>query len=407
MAIRMKNLPARPWIIAGGVLLTAAAVYVGWRLLSPRVETDDAQIAGHVSPVSARVGGAVRAVHVKDNQTVKAGDVLVEIDPRDFELAVARAEADLASAEASARAAASNVPVTSATATSEQHIAEAGTGSAEAALRAAERDVDAARAKLGAARARLVEAKALATRATQDVDRLAPLAAKDEVPRQQFDLVTSTATGARAAVESAEADIGEAQANLDASDARRAQVAAALAQAQAQSRAAATAPQQIALIQARAAAATATVLQAKAALDQMRVNLDRATVRAPADGVVSRKSVEVGQVVQPGQLLLSVTTLDDVWVVANFKETQLSDMKAGQRAAVAVDAFGGREFTGHIDSIAAATGATFSLLPPDNATGNFVKVVQRVPVKIALEPSEHAETVLRPGMSVTATVFLK
>jgi len=407
MAIRMKTLPSRLWI-AGGVLLVVAVVaFVGWRALSPREETDDAQIAGHVSPVSARVGGAVLAVHVNDNGQVKAGDVLVEIDPRDSQLAVARAEADLASAEASARAAESSVPVTSATATSEQHMAEAGTGSAEAALRAAEREVDASRAKLGSARARLAEANANATRALQDMERLKPLAAKDEVPRQQFDMVTSTAAGARAAVESAEAAVREAQANLEVSDARRAQVAAGLAQAQAQSRGAATAPQQIALIQARAAAAHATVLQARAALEQARVTLERATVRAPAAGIVSRKSVETGQVIQPGQLLMSITTLDGVWVVANFKETQLGDMKAGQRAAVSVDAFGGREFNGHIDSIAAATGAMFSLLPPDNATGNFVKVVQRVPVKIAIDPAEHAEAVLRPGMSVTATVFLR
>ena len=407
MAIRMMKGSSRPWVIAGGVVAVAAVAFVAWRYLSPREETDDAQVAGHVSPVSARVGGAILSVHVKDNQPVKAGDVLVEIDPRDYQLAVARAEADLASAEAAARAARSDVPVTSASATGGQHIAEAGTGSAEAAVRAADRELDAAKAKLASSRARLAEAKANATRATQDLDRLKPLAAKDEIPRQQFDLATSTANGALAAVDSASASVTEAEANVEVADARRAQVAAGLRQAEAQSRAAATAPQQIAQIEARAASADAQVLQARAALDQARVNLDRATVRAPADGIVSRKSVEVGQNIQAGQTLMAVTTLSDVWVVANFKETQLSAMKTGQRAEISVDAFGGHSFTGHIESIAAATGATFSLLPPDNATGNFVKGVQRVPLKIVLDDERDAEAGLRAGMSVRASVHLR
>ena len=404
MAVQMKR---RYWIAAGVLSVVGVIGVVAWRTLAPREKTDDAQIAGHVSQVSARVGGAVAAVLVTDNQPVKADDPLVQIDPRDTELAVARAEADLASAEAEAHAAESDVPVASAMATSGQHIAEAGAGSAEAGLRAAERDVDASRAKLESARARLTEATANATRAGQDLKRLEPLAAKDEIPRQQFDAATAAATVALATVASAEAAVGEAQANLEASDARRAQVVQGLSQAREQSRAAATAPQRIALIQARAAAARAVVLQARAALDQARVMLERTTVRAPAAGLVSRKSVEVGQVIQPGQLLLSLATLDDIWVVANFKETQLSGMKPGQRAEVTVDAFGGRTFDGRIDSISAATGALFSLLPPDNATGNFVKVVQRVPVKILLDATEHPGAVLRPGMSVTATVFLR
>ena len=178
-----------------------------------------------------------------------------------------------------------------------------------------------------------------------------------------------------------------------------------VAQSRSQARAAATAPQQIAMIEARASGAQAQVLLATAALNQARLNLDRTTVKAPADGVVSRRSVEVGQVVQPGQAMMSITSLHDVWVTANFKETQLEAMVAGQRAEVEVDAFGGRRYTGHVESIAGATGATFSLLPADNATGNFVKVVQRVPVKIVLDAAADPAAVLRPGMSVTATVF--
>ena len=189
--------------------------------------------------------------------------------------------------------------------------------------------------------------------------------------------------------------------------ARSAQAAGGVTQARSQAQAAATAPQQVALIKARASGADAEVLQARAALEQAKLNLERTTVRAPADGVVSRRSVELGQVVQPGQPLMSVTSLHDVWITANFKETQLESMTAGQRAEIEVDAYGGRRYAGTVQSIAAATGATFSLLPPDNSSGNFVKVVQRVPVKIVLDESQDASTVLRPGMSVNATVFLR
>ena len=399
---RLKN----RWVAGAAAAVLALVAYVGWRYLAPRESTDDAQVSGHVTPVATRVAGTVKAVQVVDNQAVHAGDVLVEIDPRDYELAVARAEADLASAEAAARAARTDVPVTSITARSEQHVAETGSVNAEAALHAAEREIDASRAKLAAARSRLVEVTATATRTTQDLERLTPLAAKDEIPRQQFDAAKAAADAARAAVDTASAAVHEAEANLDVSDAKRTQANGAVAQARAHAQAAATAPQQIALTEAQAAGADAHVLQARATLDQARVNLERTTVRAASDGIVSRRSIEVGQVVQAGQPLLALTSLSDVWIVANFKETQLGEMRTGQPAAVAVDAYG-RDYHGHIESIAAATGATFSLLPPDNASGNFVKVVQRVPVKIVLDAPPDADRPLRPGMSVTATVFLQ
>jgi membrane fusion protein (multidrug efflux system) len=395
--------------ISIGVVALAVIGVIGfflWRHYSVRETTDDAQVSGHVSAVAARVGGPIRAIHVVDNQTVKAGDVLVELDASDYQIAVSRAEADLASAESNARASRSAVPVTSASAKGEQHIAEAGSHGAEAGLQAADREVDAAKARIASAGARLTEAKANAAKAEQDLERLRPLAAKDEIPRQQFDAANAAAVSARAGVESGEAAVREAQANLDVVVARRAQVSAALMQAQAQSTAAATAPQQIALSEARAAVAEADVLQKRAALEQAKLNLERTTVRAPANGIVSRRSLEVGQVVQAGQPLLSITTLDDVWVTANFKETQLRDMHPGQRVTVKVDAIGGHEYAGHVDSIAGATGATFSLLPADNATGNFVKVVQRVPVKIVLDPITDG-MILRPGMSAEATVFLR
>jgi membrane fusion protein (multidrug efflux system) len=402
MALDVK----RKGIIASAAIVLLAGGLWAWHYYSQRESTDDAQVAGHVSPVAARVGGTVKAIHVSDNQVVKAGDVLVELDPRDYQLAVSRAEADLAAAEAGSRAARSGVPVRSATARSEQHSADAGTGNAEAALEAAAREVDASQAKLNAAKARQVEAAANATRAAQDLERLRPLAAKDEVSKQQIDAASATVQASQAAVDSAVAAIAEAQANLAVAQAHKQQAEGALTQAQAQAQAAATAPQQIALSEAQADSAAAQVLQARAALDQARLNLERTTITAPADGVVSRKSIELGQVIQAGQPLMAVTSLTDVWVIANFKETQLAEMHKGQRARIDVDAYGSRSFTGHVDSIAAATGATFSLLPPDNATGNFVKVVQRVPVKIVLDDKADPNAPLRPGMSVDATVFV-
>ena len=266
-AVRVQN-SRRMWIIAGAVALLAFGAFALWRYLSPRESTDDAQVSGHVNPVAARVGGTVLTLHVTDNQMIKAGDVLVEIDPRDYQLAVQRAEADLAAAQAGARAARSGVPVTSATARGEQDVAQISASNSEAALQAADRDIDAARAKAAAARARLAEATATATRASQDLERLKPLMAKDEIPKQQYDAAVAADQVASAAVDSARAAVSEADANLEVSQAHRTQAAGGVQQAQAQARAAGTAPQQIAMTEARAATADAQVLQAQAALDQ-------------------------------------------------------------------------------------------------------------------------------------------
>jgi len=395
----------RWWLIGGaGVVAVVAALFV-WGQLSPRESTDDAQVSGHVSPLAARVGGTVKAVHVNDNQSVNAGDVLIEIDPHDYQIALSRAEADLAAAQAGSRGARVNVPIASTTTKSELNVAQIHVGNTEAAVRVAMREVEANRAKLAAAQARLAESQAAAMRASQDLARLRPLAAKDEISKQQLDAAFGADQGAKAAVAGAEASIAEAQANLEAADARRLQAEGTQRQAEAESRAAGTGPQQVAMTEARAQTADAQVLQAQAALEQARLNLERTTVRAPVAGIVSRKTVEIGQVVQPGQALLAITSLADLWVTANFKETQLRRMQPGLHADIAVDAFGG-SVSGHVDSIAAATGATFSLLPPENASGNFVKVVQRVPVKIALDAPQAAGQ-LRPGMSATVTVHLK
>lgn len=397
----------RIWVLLTILLVLAAAGVMAWQHFSRRESTDDAQVSGHVSPVATRVAGIVTAVHITDNQAVKAGDVLVELDPRDYEVALAKAQADLSAAEAAARAAEAGVPITSTTTKTDLNMAEASAGNADAALLGAERAVDVEQAKLAAARARLTEVQANATRAAQDLERLKPLLAKDEVPKQVYDAAVNADSTARAAVTWTQASITEALANVDVAVAKRTQAQGAIVQARAQSSAAATGPQQVALIQARAAAAQAQVQQARASVDQARLNLDRTTVKAAAAGIVSRRSVEVGQVVQAGQPMMALTALDDVWVTANFKETQLRSMAPGQATEVTVDAYGGRTYHGHVDSIAAATGATFSLLPPDNASGNFVKVVQRVPVKIVLDAQQGGAAILRPGMSVNATVFVR
>lgn len=404
----MADMPSsrRAWIAVALVAVVLFGGLYAWHVIFPHETTDDAQVTGHVYPVPARVSGVVEKVLVQDNQLVTAGDVLVQLDARDYQMAVSRAEAELAASEAAARAALAGVPITRATATNQESAAEATAGAAESAARAGDRDVESARAKLLSARARAAESAAAKSRTAKDLERLAGLIAKDEVSRRDYDAAVAAAAAASAAADATEAGIAEAQANLNAAEARRQQMGSTVIQAKAQARAAGTAPQQIALIEARARAAEADVVRAKAALDQAKLNLDRAVVRAPVSGIVSRKSVEPGQMLQSGQTLLALVALEDVWITANFKETQLTSIRAGQKVSISVDGLGGRTFEAKVNSIAAATGATFSLLPPENATGNFVKVVQRVPVKITLDAAQ-SEHLLRPGMSVVATVYTK
>jgi membrane fusion protein (multidrug efflux system) len=359
-------------------LAVALAGLVAWRYFAVRETTDDAQIEGHVNPVAARVGGTVLAVLVADNQQVEKGTLLARIDPRDYEVALARAQADLAENEATARAARTTVPLTSTTAGSQETAADS--------------DLAGAQARLAAAQAQLREAQARERQTGEDVERFRPLLAKDEISKQQFDAAATAADSARAAREAVEAAALSADKAVGAARAR-------LAQAR-------TGREQVDIVSARAASAAAKVEMARAALEQARLNLSYTEVKAPVAGVVSRKTVEVGQVVQAGQPLLAIVPLDDVWVTANFKESQLKAIRPGQPVEVAVDAYG-RVFRGRVDSIAAATGSRFSLLPPENATGNYVKVVQRVPVKIVLEPGQDREHLLRPGLSVVPTVLTR
>jgi membrane fusion protein, multidrug efflux system len=379
-------------LLAAAVIVAALLAAGAWYHFSGQVTTDDAQIDGHLTPIAPRVGGTVLAVHVSPNQTVEAGAPLFEIDPRDYEVSLARAEADAADAEAAARAAAANVPIVATTTSSQLVTARAGVERARSGLAAAT-------ARLAAAEARVREARAVHDRAARDLERMKPLIAKDEISQQQFDAAVLTEQGSAAAVDAAQSAADEVREARD-------QAKSAVAQAEAEERTAGTAPQQLETSQARATSARARLAQARAVLEQARLNLAYTKVVAPTAGVVSRKSVEPGQTVQAGQPLLALVSLADVWVTANFKETGLKRMHVGQTATASVDAYG-RSYRGRVESISGATGARFSLLPAENATGNYVKVVQRVPVRILLDGGQDPQHLLRPGMSVVATVHLR
>ena len=390
------------WIALAAVVVVLGVVIYMW-LTAGRVSTDDAQIDGHITQVAARVGGTVTKVNVKENQFVEAGTVLVELDPRDYQVAVDRARAELADAQANAAGAMTGIPLTQVSTETGVRTASGGVEEAQAGVGIADRQVEAARAQLVAAQARQREKEATAVKAARDVERFKGLVAKDEIAQQQYDAAVSTAESARASADAAGSDVHAAEAAIAVAEQRARQARGTAAQAQAALQASKTGPEQLRVTKARADVANARVQQFTAALAQAELNLQRTQIKAPSPGVVSRKTVEVGQVVQAGQPFFALVSLEDVWVTANFKETQLRRMQPGQPVTISVDGLD-REFKGRVDSIAAATGAKFSLLPPENASGNYVKVVQRVPVKIVFEAGQDPDRRLRPGMSVAPTV---
>jgi membrane fusion protein (multidrug efflux system) len=379
------------WVVLAIVVVVAVIGVFVWNYLASWESTDDAEVDGHINLISARVSGYVTKVNVDDNQAVEAGAVLVEIDPKDYQVAVDRARAEYDAAIASANAAQNNVPITTANSASQLDSARANVENARAGVLAAQ-------GQASAAVAQLAQAEANDNKAQSDVVRYKQLVDKKEISDQQYEQALDAAKATAAGVNAAKANANAAQEQVH-------QAQSHLLEAQASLRAAGTAPQQINVSKAQFSSADASVAQKKAALDQALLNLQYCTIVAPVAGVVS-KNVEVGLNVQPGQQLISVVPLDDVWVTANFKETQLKHMRPGQSAEVEVDAYG-RKYKGHVDSIAGASGARFSLLPPENATGNYVKVVQRVPVKIVLDPGQNKDHLLRPGMSVEPKVKVK
>ena len=385
-----RNPRLRMFVIIGVVVLVVAGFFL-WRYFDSYQSTDDAQIDGHMNPVSARVGGHVEKLLVEDNQYVQAGQPLVQIDARDYQVLVARAKADYDNAVAAAQAAGVNIPITSTSTSSQLAAANADVAAAEAALGAARQQYDAGNAQLAQAEANNVKAQ-------NDLARYKQLVSKQEISQQQYDQAYAAAQAGTASVDAARATASGAQQQIRAAQSR-------LTQAQANQRAAGTGPEQMKAIRSRAQAAEAQVEERKAALDQAQLNLQYTTIVSPVNGVVTSRTVEVGQNVQPGQELMRIINLDDIWVTANFKETQLRDMKVKQTVTIHVD-MTGRDYKGRLQSIAGASGAVTSLLPPENATGNFVKVVQRIPVKITFEPGETREHALRPGMSVVPKVWI-
>src|SRR5216684_1623467 len=393
----------RTRLIAGGAILLAALLGL-YLYFHNRESTDDGQVDGHITPIAAKIYGRVAKVQVNDNQAVKAGQVLVRLDPADYQAALDQAKAALALAEGEARSAGVDVPRTS-------EDTASGTSSAQAQLAGAQADLMRAQATyeqsqtadLAYAQATIEKSRANAKLARADLARYLPLMEKGEISKQQYDAAKANADASASALQAdlqkqaqAQRNVDVTKAQLDAAKARVEQGRAGVASAHADVK-------QVSMKAADAQAKLAKVEQARGALDAAQLNLSYTEITAPVDGVATHKQVETGQIVQAGQGLLVVVPLQNVWVTANFKETQLKNMKAGQRAEVKVDTYG-KTFSGRVDSIAGATGSVLSLLPPENATGNYVKVVQRIPVKIVLDPISSEKAVLRPGMNVDATV---
>ena len=378
------------WIILSSLVVLAVGGVFLWQYLSGFESTDDAQVDVHLYPVSARISGYIQKVHVDDNQWVDAGSTLVEIDPKDYEVALARAQATLDTSEASAKSSNIDVPISSVDTMSELKFTSSDIKNAQAAIQAAEKQE-------AAAHARVQEAQAENVKAQDDVARYRLLLAKEEVPKQIYDHAYAAAATDVAAIAAAEADEAAAHQAVVQAHSR-------LTEAEARYEDAEAGPQRVGSTRAKALSATADVSQKRAAVEQAQLNLGYTRIFAPVAGEVTKKVV-VGLNVDPGEQMLTVTPLDQVWVTANFKETQLKHMRVGQKATIELDS-NGRTYNAHVDSIAGGTGPIYSLLPPENATGNYVKIVQRVPVKIVLDPGENRDRQLRPGENVEVKVFL-
>ena len=394
--------------IIGAIVLVALAAggYFIWLQMQKTESTDDAEIDGNVIAVSSRVTGHVTEVLVADDQFVNKGDVLVKLDPKDFEVAIAKVKADLNDALASLQTSRADVPLASATTGSLLNGAQSTRLEATAAIQYAEQQRSVAQSRLALTQANVKVSEANAKKAAQDVARYQTLVAKDEISKQLFDQAVGASEAAQATVEAQRAAVNEAQHGIDAAGVGIEQAKAKLSHADADVQNAMTGPQQVNITQTHVGSAQAKVDLRRAELEQAELSLSYATIVAPQSGVIGKKNINVGQNVAAGQQMMAIVPLDNLWVTANFKETQLKRMRIGQRVKLSVDA-DGRDYTGKIERFAGASGAKFSLLPPENATGNFVKVVQRIPVRIAIDPGQDNDHVLRPGMSVVPSVSLE
>ena len=401
---------ADPWVrraAFGAAVVLAIVVVALLAYYHNRVSTDDAEVDGHIVPIASKISGTVAAVLINDNEPVKEGQVLIRIDPRDYQARVDQAKAALSLAEARARGADVGVPMT-------RETTDSTSSGADAQLAAAQANYDKAKftyekdstAELAYRRANVAEQQANNDRAQADLVRMKPLMEKGEISQQQYDaylaaarMADSQLTGAKEKLTSAGQAAEVSREAMLAAKAQVDQARAMVDQAMANHK-------QVSIHESDRASADAAVAAAQADLEAAELQLSYTTIVAPSDGVVTRKSVEAGQIIQPGQGLFTLIPLNDIWVTANFKETQLAKVRPGQRAEIDVDMYG-RTVVGHVDSIAGATGSRLSLLPPENATGNYVKVVQRIPVKILLDPDPSNKVILRPGMNVEATIITK
>ena len=403
---RPKNSSKRLVILVVFLAIAAAGLYL-WVHSLNRVTTDDAQVDGHIIPVSSKIYGKISEVLIDDNQQVKKGQVLARIDPADYQAKLDQALAAVAVAQSQAEGANAGVPLTRDTTGSSVTVAEAQ-------LAAARADYDQARveserastADIAVARANVETAQATADHAQADLIRMKTLIDKEEISLLEYDSYVSASRVAFSQLQAAKDKLAAVTKDAETKKAALLSAQARISQAQAGIQQAKATQQQVPVRIADASSASANIAAARANVESAKLDLSYTTVVAPMDGVVTHKSVEVGQIVQQGQGLLMLVPLQDVWVTANFKETQLADVRDGQRAEVKAD-LSGKTYPGHVDSLAAATGTRMSLLPPENATGNYVKVVQRIPVKIVLDPIPGGNQVLRPGMNIEATIFTK
>jgi len=380
------------------IILVVALLVVGILLFYWRStfyeDTDDAQVNGHLLQVSSRITGTVVSVPVTENQLVKAGDVLVELDPKDYQTTIQQDEANLAAAQSNYDSNKLNVPVTNVSSSTNIAAVAATLAQINDSVEQAQQQADANKSAVAQADANYIKSKL-------DVERYTPLVQRDVISKQQFDQAVATARANEAALQQAKQTVMASEANVRVARNRVVQTKAQLLNAK-------TGPNQVRIQQAKTDQAAAQVLQSRAELDQARLNLSYARIVAPVDGIVTRKTVEVGQNVSVGQNMTTLVSLNDIWITANFKETQLNHMRAGQDVGITVDAYGGRKYDGVITQIGGATGSVLSLFPPENATGNYVKVVQRVPVRIDLrDRSEDRDHLLRPGLSVEPKVRVK
>ena len=389
-----KRKKKRHLLLLVAVVIVAIGAGLWWWHSTYYEGTDDAQIAGNLIQISSRVNGHVIAVSVDQNQFVKAGQVLVKLDPTDYETTVQKDEANLASAKANYEAARVNMPVVNINTSSTLNTANANVTGANDSVSQAERQLQAARAQVQAARAN-------STKAKLDLKRYTTLVKKDVISKQQYDAAVAAAAADQASLEQAEANV---QANEDAVRVARSRVV----QAESNLQNARLRPRHLAIQKAKIDQAESQVKQAEAALAQARLNLSYCVIKAPTAGIVTKKSVQVGENLSTGQNLMTLVSLDNLWVTANFKETQIDHIHRGDSVQISVDALDGKKFSGKVAEIGGATGSMLSLFPPENATGNYVKVVQRIPVRIDFtKPSQNKNHRLRPGMSVEPKVRVK